>query len=177
MTKPHPTRTTGEKYPTKGVVHEHVRHMLLIERMCARFHRVARQLQSRHDHRATLHVADEYDLRDLLHALLLLEYDDIRPEAWTPDYADGTPRIDFLLKLEQIVIAARQAQPGFGTKELAAQLPLDIEHYRQHPDCRTLVCFVYDPDGRIAYPRGLERELSGDRAGLTVRVIIAPKGL
>jgi len=56
MTK-HPTpRITGEKFQTKGAVHEHVRHMLLIERLCARFHRVARQLQSRHDHRATLRV-------------------------------------------------------------------------------------------------------------------------
>jgi hypothetical protein len=65
MSKPHPPRPTGEKYPTKGAVHEHVRHMLLLERLCARFHRVARQLQARHDHRATLHVADEYDVRDL----------------------------------------------------------------------------------------------------------------
>jgi len=25
------------------------------------------------------------------------------------------------------------------------ELVIDKAHYRQHPDCRTLVCFVYDP--------------------------------
>lgn len=177
MTKHQSPRPAGEKFPTKGAVHAHVRHMLLIERLCARFHRVARQLQSRHDHRATLHVADEYDLRDLLHALLTLEFDDIRPEVWTPEYAGGAVRLDFLLKLEQVVIVARLAGGDLVTGELPAQLSGDIEHYHQHPDCRTLVCFVYDPDGRFTNPRPIERELSGDRAGLTVRVIIAPKGL
>ncbi len=54
---------------------------------------------------------------------------------------------------------------------------VDIQKYKQHPDCRTLVCFVYDPEGRIANPRGIENDLSGDKEGLTVRVIIAPKGL
>lgn len=122
-------------------------------------------------------MEDEYDVRDLLHALLTLEHDDVRPEAWTPSYAGGSSRTDFLLKLEQIVIAARKTGSGFGAGELAEQLMVDVQKYQQHPDCRTLVCFVYDPEGRIANPRGLENDLSGDKNGLTVRVIIAPKGL
>jgi hypothetical protein len=80
-------------------------------------------------------------------------------------------------QLEQIVVAARKTGSGFGAGELAEQLMVDIQKYQQHPDCRTLICFVYDPEGRIANPRGLENDLSGDKNGLTVRVIIAPKGL
>ncbi len=122
-------------------------------------------------------MEDEYDVQDLLHALLTLEHDDVRSEEWTPSYAGGSSRTDFLLKLEQIVIEAKKTRSGFGARELGEQLMVDIQKYEQHPDCRTLVCFVYDPEGRIANPRGIENDLGGDRDGLTVRVIIAPTDL
>ncbi|MBN2581874.1 MAG: hypothetical protein JXL80_02325, partial [Planctomycetes bacterium] len=44
-----------------------------------------------------------------------------------------------------------------------------------HPNCKTLVCFVYDPEGRIGNPVGLETDLSQDDDGLKVVVIVAPK--
>ena len=44
-----------------------------------------------------------------------------------------------------------------------------------HPDCKVLVCFVYDPLGRIGNPEGLERDLSGLKDGLPVKVLIAPR--
>jgi hypothetical protein len=31
-------------------------------------------------------VEYEFDIRDLLHALLTLEHDDVRPVEWTPGY-------------------------------------------------------------------------------------------
>ena len=164
------------KFQTKGALHEHVRHMLTLERLCSRFHLVAEQLRSRHSDRETLRVEDEYDVQDLLHALLTLEYDDVRPEEWTPSYATSSRR-DFLLKLEQIVIEAKKTRSGFRAGELEEQLSVDIQKYKLHPDCKTLVCFVYDPEGRIANPRGIENDLSGDRDGLAARVIIAPQGL
>ena len=177
MSKRQNSRIAGETFQTKSALHEHIRQMLMLERLCSRFHLVARQLRSRHSNRDTLHVEDEYDVQDLLHALLTLEHDDIRPEEWTPSYAGGSSRMDFLLKLEQIVIEAKKTRSGLGARELGEQLIVDIQKYKQHPDCRTLVCFVYDPEGRIANPRGIENDLSGDKDGLTVRVIIAPKGL
>ena len=171
------SRTAGETFQTKSALHQHIRQMLMLERLCSRFHLVARQLRQRHGNRETLQVQDEYDVRDLLHALLTVEFDDIRPEEWTPSYAGGSSRTDFLLKLEQIVVEAKKTRSGLGARELGEQLMVDIQKYRQHPDCRTLVCFVYDPEGRIANPRGIENDLSGDRDGLAVRLIIAPKGL
>ncbi len=149
--------------------------MLTLERLCTRFHLVAGQLRSRHSSRPTLLVQDEEDVLDLMHALLTLDHDDIRVEEWTPSYAGGSPRLDFHLPLEQIVVEARMARSGIGAKELGGQLAVDIHRHGEHSDCRTLVCFVYDPEGRIADPRGLENELSGDKDGLTLRVIVAPK--
>ena len=45
-----------------------------------------------------------------------------------------------------------------------------------HPDCRTLVCFVYDPDGRIANPSAVEDKVSQDSGEFRGVVIVAPKG-
>ena len=74
----------------------------LIERLCNRFHGVARQLRKRHGNRPTLDVEDEFDVQDLIHAVLLLDFDDVRPEEWTGSYAGASSRIDFILKNERI---------------------------------------------------------------------------
>lgn len=55
------------------------------------------KLRSRREDRPTLDVSDEYDVQDLLHALLRLYFEDVRPEEWTPSYAGKSSRTDFLL--------------------------------------------------------------------------------
>lgn len=148
-----------------------------IERIALRFHLVARQLRDRYSDRPTLDIADEYDVQNLLHALLRLFFDDIRTEEWTPSYAGGASRMDFFLKQEKTVIEAKKTRSGLSARELGNQLIEDIARYKAHPDCRTLCCFIYDPDGRISNPHGLEHDLNRTEDGFTVRVIIAPQGL
>ncbi len=145
----------------------------LIERTCERFHLVVRQLCSRREDRETLKVEDEYDVQDLLHALLVLDFDDIRPEEWAPSYAGSRSRMDFLLKQEQIVVEAKKTRQGLMAKEVGEQLIVDIKRYQAHPDCQMLICFVYDPEGLIANPRGIENDLNGKHNGLEVKVIVA----
>ena len=84
-----------------------------------RFHQVVIQLRDRYDNRETLDVADEYDVQDLLHTLLTLYCDDIRPEEWTPSYAGTSSRQDFLLKNEKIVIETKKTRKGLNNKELS----------------------------------------------------------
>jgi len=146
----------------------------LLGSICERFHLVARQLRSRREERPTLDVQDEYDVQDLMHALLHLYFDDIRPEEWTPSYAGKSSRVDFLLKQEQIVVEIKRARPGLAAKEVGSQLIDDIARYESHPDCDALVCFVYDPDGRISNPRGIENDLHRTGDPLHVEVIIRP---
>ncbi len=147
----------------------------LIEKLCLRFHAVARQLQQRHNDRGTLTIEDEYDVQDLLHAILRLHFDDIRAEEWTPSYAGGSSRVDFLLKAEQIVVEVKKMRTSMKPKDLGEQLIIDRARYEVHPDCKTLVCFVYDPEGRIGNPVGIERDLENHTGTLRVRVIVAPK--
>ncbi len=146
-----------------------------IRKLCERFHFVARQLRVRHENRETLEVEDEYDVQDLLHALLRLESDDIRPEEWTPSYAGKSARMDFLLKQHSIVIETKKTRKGLGEKDVGDELLVDIARYKGHPDCKTLVCFVYDPEGRIGNPVGLENDLSDECDGLAVVAIVRPQ--
>ena len=147
----------------------------LISQLLSKFHTVARQLRVRHAARATLNISDEYDVQDLLHALLKLSFDDIRPEETTPSYAGGASRMDFLLKDEQTVVEVKKTREGLEQKEVGDQLLVDIQRYRAHPDCKRLICFVYDPEGRIGNPAGLEKDLSREIDGLSVHVFIYPK--
>lgn len=124
------------------------------------FHNVAIQLRNRYNKRDTLLIKDEYDVQDLLHGLLRIEFEDIRPEEYTPSYAGSASRMDFLLKKEKTIIEVKKTREGLKDKEVADQLILDAQHYKAHPDCRRLICFVYDPENRIRNPKGLENDLN-----------------
>lgn len=140
----------------------------------ARFHLVAKQLRVRREDRPTLDVNDEYDVQDLFHALLRIAFDDVRSEEWVPSYAGGASRVDFLLPEIEAVVEIKKSRPGLSARQLGEQLIIDITKYKKHPNCRTLFCFVYDPDGRIDNPRGIESDLNTSQDELTVRVLIAP---
>ena len=147
----------------------------LVTMICRRFHIVARQLTCRHDNRQTLEIRDEYDVQDLLHALLRLHFDDVRPEESTPSYAGGSSRMDFLLKNEKVVVETKMTRSGLGDKQVGEQLIVDVARYKEHPDCKMLICFVYDPEAHIRNPRGLEADLDKlSVPGLQVITIIAP---
>ena len=147
-----------------------------VAKLCLKFHIVATQLTRRHANRETIRINDEYDVQDLLHALLKVDFDDVRTEEWTPSYAGGAARMDFLLKREQTVIETKKTRAGISERELGEQLVVDIEKYQGHADCKTLVCFVYDPNHLLANPRGLEVDLEKLGKEITVRVFVRPSG-
>ena len=147
-----------------------------LRKMLNRFDKVARQLRHRHDNRNTLKMQDEYDVQDLLHALLKLEFDDIRKEEWTPSYAGSASRMDFLLKDQQMVVEVKKAGERLKERDIGEQLTIDIAHYQKHQDCRTLVCFVYDPESYIRNPKGLENDLVAQSIpNMLVVVVVTPE--
>ncbi|GAC1392721.1 MAG: hypothetical protein NVSMB38_17260 [Ktedonobacteraceae bacterium] len=146
-----------------------------IELIANRFHIVARQLRHRHNDRSTLIIENEYDVQDLFHALLRLFFDDIRDEEWTPSYAGGASRIDFLLKAEQVVIELKMTRAGLKAKEVSDQLIIDTDRYQAHPDYKMLIAFVYDPQEYLNNPRGIEHDLTKLTNSVPVKVIINPR--
>ncbi|HKY70657.1 MAG TPA: hypothetical protein VJL88_01955 [Nitrospira sp.] len=147
----------------------------IAKRLCQRFHAVARQLRLRGEYRQTLNVEDEHDLQDLLHALLRQHFDDIGTDEWTPAYTDGATRTTFLLDHDRLAIIVKKTRTGLSHKDLADQVRIDVERYRARGRCTQMLCFVYDPEGRIGNPRGLESELTTISDHFTVDVIVAPK--
>lgn len=145
----------------------------LLENIFNKFHRVARQLRTRHDNRETLNVNDEYDVQDLLHALLLLHFDDVRAEEWTPSYAGGAVRMDFLINDINTVIEVKKARNSMTCKSLGEELIIDIEKYQSHPKFDKLYCFVYDPEGLLGNPVGIKKDLEGSHSDF-LKVFIKP---
>jgi hypothetical protein len=143
--------------------------------LCRKFHVAAIELQSRHKNRATLTIADEYDVQDLLRALLRQQFSDVRAEEAAPSFAGRSPRLDFLLKLEKIVVETKMTREGLRDKEIGDELLQDCARYKNHPDCSTLVCFIYDPMGLLKNPYALTSDIEKQSDGrLTVRAITCP---
>ena len=69
--------------------------------ICRKFHIFAQQLLVRYDGRHAVAIRDEYDVQDLMHALLKLHFSDVRAEEVAPSVGGKVgPRMDFLLKGE-----------------------------------------------------------------------------
>ena len=171
----------GEKFPwtrrteAKRLKEEAEKPIEALQRIFYKFDSIARKLRNRYNGRETLDVSDEYDVQDLLSALFVMYFDDIRPEESTPSFAGKSDRMDFLLKKEKIVIEVKMARQGLADKEIRDQLLIDIESYKGHPDCDTLICFVYDPDRKIANAYALSGDLqSQSRKDLKVIIVVEP---
>lgn len=146
----------------------------ILEQLFNRFHKVARQLRTRHNDRNTINISDEYDVQDLLNALLQIFFDDIRPEEWTPSYAGSAVRMDFLIKDIDTVIEVKKTRKSMTAKDLGEQLIIDIEKYQEHPNCKQLICFVYDPEGLLGNPSGIKNDLESRHKDF-LKVYIKPE--
>ena len=76
-------------------------------------------------------------------------------------------------KNEKIVIEVKKTRQGLTDRELGDQLIIDVDRYKVHPDCEKLICFVYDPEGRIGNPTGVMNDLNTRHQGFA-EVIIEP---
>lgn len=171
-----------KKYVDKGYIeldllennHIELEKVKILETIFSNFHKMAIKMRERHSDRTTLDINDEYDVQDLLYATLQLFFEDIRREEWTPSYAGNSARVDFLLKNEEIVIEVKKTRSSMKDKDLGEQLIVDIAKYKKHPHCKKLICFVYDPDGRIGNPTGMINDLERENESF-VKVYINPK--
>lgn len=142
--------------------------------MLKRFDIIVRQLRHRYADREPIEVKDEYDVQYILHALLKGLFSDVRSEEVSPSYAGASSRIDFLLKDVKVVVETKMASASLKDKKIGEQLIIDIERYKTHPDCRKLVCLVYDPNNYIRNPAGIESDLSRKTNKFKVIVFVVP---
>lgn len=119
-----------------------------------------------------LSFGNEYDVQDLLHAMLRPWIGDIRPEEFTPSYAGSSTRMDFLLPTHALVIETKIVRDRTHAKKIGDELIIDIEHYRRHPECKNLWCVVYDPEHLITNAPGMKADLEGKRSSKDGDVVV-----
>ena len=162
--------------PTTEAVTKPTEILEVVEILVSGLRRAMHPLIHRRKNAQTLSFDSEYDVQDLLHALLRPWVADIRPEEFTPSYAGSSTRMDILLVTHKLVIELKFVRDRAHGKKLGNELIVDIEHYRKHPDCRILWCVVYDPYKHLENPAGLCSDLSGTRKhgdrALVVKVLV-----
>jgi len=147
----------------------------LLETIVKGLRRAMHPLTHRRRGLEALAFSNEYDVQDLLHAMLRPWISDIRPEEFTPSYAGVSTRMDFLLPRHGLVIETKIIRDRAHARRVGDELIIDVEHYRRHPECRRLWCVVYDPHHLITNSESL-RDLEGTRSiggeEVTVRVFV-----
>jgi hypothetical protein len=145
----------------------------LVVEICRRFPLFVRELATRYDRRVPIAITDEYDVQDTVRALTRLHFDDVRPEENVPSYAGTRTRMDFLLKRECIVVETKMTRASLKQQRVVAELIQDKAHYATHPGCKTLVCFVYDPNRLLDNPTALIDDLSDETETLRTVVVVS----
>jgi len=146
-----------------------------LEKIFLQFHSVAIQLKRRQRNKTPFLIQDEYDVQDLLHALLKIDFRNIRPEEYCPSYAGVSPRIDFFLKNNQIAIETKMTRKGHGHVKVSNELIIDKEYYQKKPSVKLLYCVVYDPEEIIADPDAFEQDIYEKNENFEVKVFVIPK--
>ncbi|PEH21354.1 transposase [Salmonella enterica] len=144
----------------------------LLERLIKGLHRAMHPLTHRRKGSQVLSFNNEYDVQDLLHALLRPWVQDIRPEEFTPSYAGSSTRMDFLLPAHKLVLETKIVRDRNHAKKIGDELIIDTEHYRRHMDCKNLWCVIYDPNKFITNSEGLKSDLEGKRISKDGELIV-----
>lgn len=114
------------------------------------FPKSATVLSSRSRSRPPFEIADEYDVQDLFHALVLPAVPDITPEDPAPKIAGHASRLDFTSKSTRIGFEIKHVKGKSHVPTIREELLLDERTYHEHPYVDCVVAFVWDPKTHIA---------------------------
>ncbi len=142
------------------------------------FQECVRYLNTRRSKGAIINIDGEDDVQDTLYLMLRPWIDDLVPENPTNRVASRFAIKDFLSKELYLVIEAKYVRDERHGREISKELHDDIEIYRTHPDCETLVFFIYDPDSLIPDVKALKRQIEQARTygkkTLSVFAVVKP---
>jgi hypothetical protein len=123
----------------------------------------ARKLSGRSHGRSDVEVTSEYDVQDLAELALGALFGDVSREEWTPKNAGAAKRIDIVIPSLFTVVECKYVRDAAHARRVADELRIDFETYHDHPACRELFVYIYDPNHYIADPERFENDLSGPR--------------
>ena len=132
------------------------------------------QLNRRRQGRAGMAIDDEYDVQDILHAILKLHFKDVSAEVVAPQFAGASSRMDFLLRNEEIAIEVKKTRRGLNDRQLGDELLIDVARYSTHEKCQHLIFFIYDPERRIENPQTFISDLANLEGNIKAEVVFSP---
>lgn len=124
---------------------------------------VAHHISNRKNGRDSFKIENEYDVQDLLFLNLKSVFNDSKLEEWTIKHGNKSKRIDIVIPQVDIVIEVKCIRDKKHGNDISDELKIDIESYHVHPNCKTLICFIYDPKGHISDPYSITTDLAGKR--------------
>ena len=137
---------------------------------------IKRITSDRYDKRQGIHIADEYDVQDILFCLLKGVYKDLRREDPLPKQAGTSSRIDLDVPSEGIMIEVKMIKStDKDTNKYIKQLKEDITNYSSVDWLKYLVLFIYDPGNKTKDDNDfyeLNQVLKNDRR-FEIEVILA----
>lgn len=137
--------------------------LALVMQAVNNFPTAARILRDRQRNRPPFEVRSEYDVQDLLYALLRSIFADARREEWTPSQAGSAKRIDIVIPSSDVVVEAKFVRSRPHARIVADELRVDFESYHEHRNCKHLVALVHDPSGHLPDPEQFSSDLSALR--------------
>lgn len=153
-------RDRYEELPALGETRDRLAQLMQI---LNNFPLAARILRDRQRGRPAFVLENEYDIQDLLYAVIRMVFEDAKREEWTPQRAGSAKRVDVTIVSIGAIVEAKYVRDERHAKHVADELRIDFECYHDRPDCRHLIAFVMDPRGYIADPAQFGADLSGLR--------------
>jgi hypothetical protein len=127
------------------------------------FPECVRYLNTRRSSGAVIDINSEADVQDVVFLMLRPSVTDLIPENPTDKIASRYSIKDFLSKELELAVEAKFIRDKKHGKEISRELHDDIEMYRNHPACRSLVFFIYDRDALIPDVLALKKQTEGIR--------------
>lgn len=142
------------------------------------FSECIRYLNTRRSTGAVLALDSEADVQDALYLILRSWVRDLVPEAPTDKTGNRYAIRDFVSRTLRAVIEAKYIRDADHGKGISKELHDDIEIYRHHQYCDTIVFFIYDPNSLIPDLRELRRTIEQSRVyegrPLVCKLLIKP---
>ncbi|SRR5713101_4347224 len=127
------------------------------------FPECVRYLNTRRSSGAVIDINSEADVQDVVFLMLRPWIFDLVPENPTDRVASRYSIKDFISKELESVVEAKYIRDKKHGREISKELHDDIEMYKNHPNCKHLVFFIYDRDAVIPDVAALRKQVEGTR--------------
>lgn len=133
---------------------------------------IKRITNDRYNSRPGLNIDDEYDVQDILFALLKGFFDDLEREDPVTKLAGKSSRIDLNIRSQGIMIEVKMIKDkDKDHKKFVDELKLDIINYSAWEELKDLILFIYDPYNKTT-DKNHFKELEGIKENNGIRFMV-----